>query len=168
MSHNYAGTCNLCFRAADRLENKVATSIGAAREKLKRIAGALVAAGVEPRDRYVEGTTSKQVRAGLFWLDTKMIDIRDPSRDRYGWLLGSHPWLIESRTYDGETRNHQLTLATYLTKDGDLAAEGGRAGKIDDGMPYAYLRGDRELQFWETLVAEATDVAQRFGVHDLP
>jgi hypothetical protein len=166
-SHNYAGQCTLCFRAADRRENAVRTAIDTARGKMHRIAAALVAAGVQPDGKYVDGTTSKEVRAGLLWMRTKTITVKDPVNDRYGWLLGVYPWLVKSRAYDGRESEHSSKLRTYLTVEGDLAAESGQRGNIDDGIPYAYLRGENEIRFWEGLAAAAADVAARHGVRDL-
>jgi hypothetical protein len=158
-SHNYAGRCRLCLDADKRRMENTDTAIEAARASLRRLASSLMAAGAFPDQRFAQGMTTREVRAGLFGSRTRTETVRDPTRDRYGWLLGSYPWRVKDRESE-----HSVRLPTYLTTDGSLAPEGGEAAAIDDGSRYAFMRGEEEIRFWEGIASAAAGVAARHGV----
>ena len=91
------------------------------RQRIEVMIRMLGQAGV-PTERYLKATRWK---SSLLFGERQ---VRNPAGDQFGWKVGVYPWMVWGSDLEA------VNLETYVTEDGEIAAEGGHT--IDHNKHY--------------------------------
>lgn len=157
----YGDVCSACQTANIDRQRSISERILAAQEKIRSIAEALAAAKIEPDELYFEAYTTKRRTFG------RDKTVEDPSRDEYGWPLGTYTWMSHINTREG-LGTINVEQGTYLTIDGYIVPDGtpsARMSERDHTDLYSRLRpGFPEVDGWEAIAEKVAELAREKGV----
>ncbi|QXJ25758.1 hypothetical protein AGRA3207_007300 [Actinomadura graeca] len=161
--------CLRCSRAADRWLLEIEEAKDRARDRIRALAHALVAAGAGPDEQYFHATTTELIGFLKFFGVWKYRTRDNPDGHRYGWYIGTYDWYLEEPIRDarfdsGGISQHITFYHTFVTQGGDIAPQGGRRGRLAGLDLYDRSLTTRTRDFLDTGAAEMSRLAQARGV----